>query len=334
MRNLSTFLFSLFPAFAVVIILSISVTGQGVAPSCTSITVSNLTYTQDFDTLANTGTSSTVPAGFGFAETGTSSNTTYTAGTGSSQTGDTYSFGAAGSMERAFGGLRSTNLVPIIGACFTNNIGGTVNSIQITYDGEQWRRGTATERADRLDFQYSLNANSLNDGAATWIDVDALDFTSPITTGAARALDGNASANRTPGISALISPLNLPNGATVYIRFLDVDASGSDDGLAIDNFSLTFSSVTAASATISGRVTNSAGRGLSLVTVMLTGGNLSETKYTTTNKFGYYRFTDVQVGEGYVVTVKSKGYVFHQPSVFIGVNQDLTGVDFVGDPRR
>src|SRR5436190_10558897 len=44
------------------------------------------TYTQNFDTLANTGTSSTVPAGWDFSESGTNGNTTYSAGTGSGNT--------------------------------------------------------------------------------------------------------------------------------------------------------------------------------------------------------------------------------------------------------
>src|ERR1051326_2871444 len=65
------------------------------------------TYTQNFDTLANTGTSSTVPTGRDFSEFGTNADTTYTAGTGSSTTGDTYSFGTTSSpTDRAFGGLQ------------------------------------------------------------------------------------------------------------------------------------------------------------------------------------------------------------------------------------
>lgn len=320
--------------FILLTFLTIPSAGQtgGVAPTCDPFTINDFTYTQDFDSLANSGTSSTVPTGFGFAETGTNANNTYSAGTGSSTTGDTYSFGASASTERAFGGLRSGSLVPTIGACFTNNIGGTVNSIQITYDGEQWRLGTVG-RQDRLDFQYSLDATSLDDPDATWIDVNALDFSSPNTT-TAGALDGNAAGNRTAGITFVITGLSIPNGATFYIRFVDVDATSSDDGLAIDNFSLTLSSVTAASAIVSGRVVNSAGRGLSFVTVTLTGGGLSETKYTRTNNFGYYRFVDVPVGEGYVLTATSKRYVFRQPSIFVGVNQDLTNVDFIGDLRR
>src|SRR5436853_1544254 len=48
-----------------------------------SLTVLNTAYTQNFDTLAVSGTSSTVPTGWDFSESGTSANTTYTAGSGS-----------------------------------------------------------------------------------------------------------------------------------------------------------------------------------------------------------------------------------------------------------
>ncbi len=307
--------------------------GQGVAPTCASLTVSTLTYTQNFDTLASTGTSSTVPTGFGFSETGTSArvNTEYTANNGSDNTADTYSYGTTSSMERAFGSVRSGTLTPIIGACFTNNTGGTINSLQITYDGEQWRLG-ALNREDRLDFQYSLNATSLTTG--TWIDVNTLDFVAPVTTGTVGVLDGNAVANRTAGINSTISNLTIANGATFYIRYVDIDASMADDGLAIDNFSLTASTLSSAMATIGGRVVNAKGRGISFVTVLLTGGSLAEPKYAMTNSSGYYRFADIPVGEGYVITAKSKSYVFRQPSLFVGVNENLTGVDFIGDFRR
>jgi len=200
-----------------------------------SITSLGTTVTQDFNTLATSGTSSTVPTGWAFLETGANANLTYTGGTGSSNAGETYSFGAAASTERAFGGLRSGSLVPVIGAQFTNNSGGTITSLSITYTGEQWRLGTLN-RADRLDFQYSTNATALN--AGTFTDVDALDFTAPTTTGTVGALDGNAAANRT-SISFTITGLSIPSGSSFWIRWNDIDASGADDGLAVDDFSLT-----------------------------------------------------------------------------------------------
>jgi uncharacterized protein len=199
-----------------------------------AISLTETPYTENFDTLASSGTSSTLPNGWVLAESGTNANTIYTAGTGSSNAGDTYSFGTSGSPERALGGLQSGSLVPTLGASFTNDTGSTITALNIAYTGEQWRLGTLN-RADRIDFQYSLDASSLTTGA--WIDVDALDFTSPTTTGTVGLLDGNA-ANRT-AISTAITGLSIPPGATVWIRWNSFDATGADDGLAIDNFSLT-----------------------------------------------------------------------------------------------
>jgi hypothetical protein len=204
--------------------------------SFSQISLTGGTYSQDFNTLAISGTSSTLPSGWIFSETGTNANAIYTAGTGSSNAGDTYSFGAGGSNERAFGGLLSGSLVPTIGASFINNTGGTITSFTISYTGEQWRLGTSG-RNDRLDFQFSLNASSLSTG--TWTDVDALDFVAPIGTGSVGALNGNASANQS-AISYTISGLSIANGATFFIRWNDFNASGADDGLAVDDFSLSF----------------------------------------------------------------------------------------------
>jgi VCBS repeat-containing protein len=195
------------------------------------ISLTKTKYSQDFNTLASTGTSSALPEGFTFAETGTGANTTYAAGTGSFNGGNTYSFGADGSTDRALGGLQSGSVVPTIGASFTNNTGETITALQISYTGEQYRLG-ATGRADRLDFSYSV------DGGNTWIDVDQLDFSSPVTAGTPGMLDGNAAANRTL-VMGEISGLNVPAGADFLIRWTDFNASGADDGLAIDDFSLT-----------------------------------------------------------------------------------------------
>ena len=194
------------------------------------------TYTQDFNTLANAGTSSNVPTGWAFAESGTSVNNDglYTASTGSSTAGDTYSFGSAGSSERAFGELTSGTLSSIIGCQFINQTGLNISQIPITYFGEQWRLG-AIGRIDKLDFQYSTDATSLTTGA--WTNVDNLDFVAPVTSGTVGLLDGNLSANRT-NILFTITGLNISNGSTFWIRWISTDASGSDDGLSIDDFSI------------------------------------------------------------------------------------------------
>src|ERR1700759_3151098 len=198
--------------------------------------------TENFDTLSNTAGSTTntaLPTGWYITEGGGGArdNEQYAVDTGGSTTGDTYSYGAAGSTERALGELRSGTLIPLFGAKFTNNTGATITSLDISYNGEQWRfGGVHSTVADRLDFQYSVNATDLSTG--TYLDANALDFNPPITTGTAGALDGNAAANRT-AISSTITGLSIPSGATFFIRLNDVDATGADDGLAIDDFSVT-----------------------------------------------------------------------------------------------
>lgn len=199
-----------------------------------SITQFNVSLSENFDTLANSTTSSVLPAGWELNETGSGANTTYSPGTGSSTTGNTYSFGATGSTERALGSLRTTSVSSAFGTVVTNDTAAPVTGLTIDYTGEQWRLGT-TARVDRLDFAYSLDATSLTNG--TWIELDALDFTAPTTTGVTGALDGNATENRTL-VTASLNGLSLAPGTTLWLRWSDFDATSSDDGLGIDNFSV------------------------------------------------------------------------------------------------
>ena len=188
---------------------------------------------QDFHALAASGSAATLPGGWALAEAGSNANATYLADDGATNSGNTYSYGATGSGERAFGMLRSGSLQPTLGAHLRNDSTLVVHAIDIAYTGEQWRLG-ASGRTDRLDFQYSLDAGSLADGTATWQDVDALDLASPTTTGSVGALDGNAAANRT-GVSGRIDGLSLAPGGTLWVRWMDQDIAGAEDGLAIDD---------------------------------------------------------------------------------------------------
>ena len=91
-----------------------------------SLTTLGSAYSQDFDTLANTGTTNSLGInGWYLDEAGssTANNGQYATGTGSGNAGDVYSFGATASAERALGTLRSGSLTPTIGAQFTNNTG-------------------------------------------------------------------------------------------------------------------------------------------------------------------------------------------------------------------
>lgn len=317
-----------FASAAILLLFSDSVSSQ----ICASLTPGmGRTYNQDFDTLANSRTSSVVPAGFGFIEINGPMNTLYTAGSGGSSTGDTYSFGATGSTERAFGMVRGSSLQTIIGACFVNNTGVSISAFSVVYDGEQWRL-SAPGRADRLDFQYSTDAASLTSGS--WTDVDALDFSSPNITSTTTILDGNLSGNRTAGITSTITSLSIPDGAVFYLRYVDFDVVNSDDGLAIDNFLLrAFAAPSAASVSLGGHVTASSGRGIRNAIITVEGGNLKRPREISTGSFGYFRFDELAAGMTYVVTVNSKRFTFADPTRVINLNDTLLDADFQANPR-
>jgi len=206
----------------------------------------DVAYTQDFNTLANSGTTNTaLPTGWGLTETGGGArdNEQYGGDTGGSNTGDTYSYGASGSTERAFGGLQSGSLIPVIGARFANKTGGTITSLDISYRGEQWRLGsitrTTTDPRDRIIFEYSTDAVTL-DGAGTWTAVTALDFNAIQASNDVGATVGAKDGNTVfANVSGSVSGLNLAPNATFMVRWRDYNVNGADDGLAVDDFSIT-----------------------------------------------------------------------------------------------
>ena len=204
------------------------------ASAQTPVNFSGTSISESFSTLAASGTSAVVPAGFGFVETGSALDGTYAAGTGSDNTGNTYSFGTGIATERAFGAVQSSAVISTIGVRITNTSGSTLTSLTVGYTGEKWRGGTGSS-IDRLDFQYSTGATAIQTGA--FLDFNGLDFASPITLGSTVSLDGNALANRTVIAPTILTGVTLAPGATITLRWLDLDASGQDDGLAIDDFS-------------------------------------------------------------------------------------------------
>ena len=207
-----------------------------------SVAISNSTpVVQDFDTLSNSTSPSTVlPTGWYLAEIGTggAADGKYVVETGSSNAGGAYSFGAASATDRALGSVGSGTVATIYyGAKLTNAGQGPISTLTISYDGEMWRRGPSTA-ADGLTFSYSTTATDLtSDG---FVNVSGLNFTSPDGNCATVAgpTDGNSAACRT-SITGTITGLSLNPGASMFIRWKDADTPGSDDGVAIDNVSIT-----------------------------------------------------------------------------------------------
>lgn len=82
---------------------------------------------------------------------------------------------------------------------------------------------------------------------------------------------------------------------------------------------------TAANASVSGRVLDSNGRGISNARVSLQ-NQQGDVVWAITNPFGYYSFSSVEVGQTYIVSVAHKQYSFSPRT--ISLNDDVTGLDF------
>ncbi len=211
-------------------------------------------YTQDFDSLISTGTSqpwtndSTLPGWSLFNKT-PAALTTYSAGSGTSNAGSFYSFGATGSTERALGGVGSGGtyfgspaggtVAGWIAFAITNDTGSPIPSFIVKYDGEQWRDGgSATPNAQTMVMEYGFGPAFTAVGAWT-TPGSAFNFTSPVfvNTSTGAAVDGNT-AGLIPDLGGIINA-TWNNGDTLWIRWIENNDAGTDHGLAVDNFSIT-----------------------------------------------------------------------------------------------
>jgi hypothetical protein len=232
------FLFRLIGVVAVACLLGC------VMPVAAQVTLTGSSYTQNFNGLANTGTThaaSTLPAGWFFQEVeGTSANGTYRVGNGSANTGDTYSFGSTSTTDRALGSITSNTLKLVaFGAAFTNNTTQYVTNITISFANEQWRRGNNVNQQP-YDFAYAFDQQELynEDTEDDWQLVPAGNFNTIQTGGPASPLDGNVASNRV--VVSFSLPDGIAPGETLWIRWVDVDNSGEDHGHAIDDFNMTW----------------------------------------------------------------------------------------------
>ena len=115
---------------------------------------------------------------------------------------------------------------------------------------------------------------------------------------------------------------------SLYIR----DDNGAASPMAINGqvqggWGLELLPATAAGVEVSGRVMTPDGRGLRNAVVSMVDSQ-GVVRTATTSSFGYYTFSDVEVGASYVVSVQSRRYRF-APRV-VQVFDTLTDVDFTG----
>lgn len=211
-------------------------------------------YTQNFDGLSSTTLSATwtdnsvIPNCY--SQRTATGPFNYSANSGSLLSGGLYSYGSTGSSDRALGSIGSNNSSSggnfAHGILLQNNGTDVVTNLNLTYTLEQWRNG-GSNAAQTVTVWYKvsatrdtlLNPGSINTG---WTEVTALAGSSPVSSATAGALDGNATANKLTLNS--IVPATVPSGSFIMIRWSDIDHTGSDDGLAIDDVSISWGSCT------------------------------------------------------------------------------------------
>jgi MYXO-CTERM domain-containing protein len=216
------------------------------------------TITEDFDTLptnvtnpAQTGLPKTAfdlnPAinnlsdltGWqGNNQTGTSATSEFRAHDGSlSGSGGRglLSYGTNGSTERALGSLPTSNQINRFGLVLVNNSLDTYGSFDLSYVGEQWRRGEPGV-TNTMTFAYGMAANI----DAVLTSVGALSFANPNNQAAPTevALDGNLAGNQV-SVSGSVVGLTWGPGQTLVLRWAMSEGSGQDNGMGIDDFEFT-----------------------------------------------------------------------------------------------
>jgi endonuclease/exonuclease/phosphatase family metal-dependent hydrolase len=219
------------------------------APS--QIAISAGPYNQSFDSLATSGTANVwidnvrLPGWYASKTLGGTTITTYRGDTGANNAGALYSFGVAGVSnltDRALGSIASgTPGNFTYGIRFVNDTALVLTNITVSYTGEQWRSGTAaTDQALAFSFGISSQPITNSFSAANWTNFGALNFVSPNLSAASSPLDGNAATNRQFFTTLLLTDVTLPPGNELMLRWSDINDTGEDNGLAIDDLVVTF----------------------------------------------------------------------------------------------
>lgn len=210
-----------------------------------SITNFATPYTQNFDSLSSDSTWANTHAmniaGWTIFEkgTGAAADQMYKVNHGSRNNGETYSYGAINSSDRALGSIASGTNVPSFGVTFENNTGSDIATVNVSYVGEQWRSGDAAATTqDSTIFEYSITATGINDSNNVWTEVSTLMLNTPNPTATTGATDGNDASFKV-NVSGSFN-VTVPNGSKLYIRWRDINKAGTDDGLAIDDLTIGF----------------------------------------------------------------------------------------------
>lgn len=242
-----------------------------------------------------------------------------------------YNFGAgdpAAATDRAVGFLSSgsaTKSGNLYLRLQNTSATTTITSLGINYDVEKYRNGTNVAG-------YTIQLFTSTDDVA-YTSAGAT-FTTSFPADA-----NNSGFTPAPGATVRVGgtiTVSIPPGGSFYLAWNYSVTTGSitsnAQALAIDNISIGADlGPTASNGLIGGRISNSSGRGIRNVRLMLAGGSLTEPIYVYSTSFGYYQFPEVPTGQTYIVTVNAKRYTFNPSSILVNLSDSLDDIDFVGE---
>lgn len=194
-------------------------------------------YAQNFDGLGPDGT--TLPEGWSAVRAAGSGtlNESLTPGitAGTATGGGIYNTGAFGEADRALGTLASGSTVPAFGLQLINHTGQTVDTLFLGARMEQWRSASSAATAERVVFEYSLNAADIGDLDALWTPLPSFDLQERfLDSTSAGALDGNLPEYQS-ALDTRIDTLSWAEAETLTLRWSDADAPSSDGLYALDD---------------------------------------------------------------------------------------------------
>ena len=210
-------------------------------------------YAQNFDSLPSNATSPwlndvTLEGWYAAANTTNISNiTAFNLDAPITNQAGLFSFGtSASSSERALGLIGSSTGTPKrMGVVLRNTSGSRIKRITVAYTGEQWLDGNPITKTERLQFKYKKGATGVSLGntaiqtGAGFTNYPALDFNSPQNAGQG-PINGNDPANsRTISATIELRPDLYPNQEIMLVWEKDNVSPGTDDGLAVDNLTIT-----------------------------------------------------------------------------------------------
>ena len=243
---------------ALLVVVGLATTGAMAQP----VAYTGTAYTQNFDSLANTGTTNAWANGVTLAgwyanRIADTTTTTfrapasaavtavpvYIASNGSANSGAIYSFGATGSTNRAIGSIGSgTPQDQSFCVVLRNDTATTYNAIDLSFIAQQWRNGGNTSQAvQTVEFDYGIfdgasDLATLTPGNNTtgYTVVPDYNLVSIINVAAGGALDGTLAANQAAKSGSLTGVSWAP-GQVLVLRWYDSNDVGNDHGMAIDD---------------------------------------------------------------------------------------------------